>query len=140
MKIHFAIILTATLTACATQYQAEGFRGGYTDTQLDTNVFRITFKGNLYSSFTRTEELTLLRGAELTLKNGFYYFTVLDNVAEINQDPYIAPTTQYVQSFPTSSKTVMCFKDKPIKENLVYNAQIICKSLGEKYQASCNVN
>ena len=45
--------------------------GGFTESQLDTNVFRVTFKGNGYTSPDRAEDMALLRSAELALQHGF---------------------------------------------------------------------
>jgi hypothetical protein len=81
MKLLLSFILACVLCGCATPYQSDGllsFSGGFTDTQLEEDVFRVVFKANIYSSPYRTKELALLRAAELTLKNGFNYFAIID--------------------------------------------------------------
>ncbi|GIX25986.1 MAG: hypothetical protein KatS3mg122_3217 [Caldimonas sp.] len=78
MRTIAAISLAIFLGGCATTYQPEGFSGGFSETQLDTNVFRVSFRGNGYTRAERAEELALLRSAELTLKNGFTHFVVID--------------------------------------------------------------
>jgi hypothetical protein len=64
------------LAACATAYQQKGLTGGFDETQLDRDVFRVTFKGNGYTAPERATDLALLRCAEITLANGHKYFAV----------------------------------------------------------------
>lgn len=40
----------AFLSACATPYQAAGFRGGYTDFETQPGIYYVSFKGNGYTS------------------------------------------------------------------------------------------
>lgn len=80
MKLSLSLIIACVLCGCATPYQSNGllsFRGGFKDTQLEEDVFRVVFKANIYSSPYRTKELALLRAAELTLENGFSYFAII---------------------------------------------------------------
>src|SRR5882724_2256033 len=72
------LTLILSLAGCATTYQPQSFSGGFSETQLDKNVFRVSFKGNGYTQAERAEEMALLRSAELTLKNGFKYFVIID--------------------------------------------------------------
>lgn len=81
MKV-FALI-TATLVAvllssCATSYQPTGFTGGFSETQLAPDVFRIAFEGNGYTSTQRAQDFSMLRASELALKNGFTHLAVVD--------------------------------------------------------------
>jgi hypothetical protein len=43
-----AIILAVVLIGCSTPYQGQGFRGGYSDTRIDSNTVLVSFKGNGY--------------------------------------------------------------------------------------------
>ena len=54
-----AIILA--LSGCATGYPSSGFSGGFEETALAPNIYRVEFSGNGYTSSTRAEELALLR-------------------------------------------------------------------------------
>jgi hypothetical protein len=74
MRIITSLCIVATLSACATAYQRDGFTGGFSETQLDENVWRVTFEGNGYTREQRAEDFALLRSAELTLEKGFYAF------------------------------------------------------------------
>jgi|TARA_B100000315_G_C14218198_1_gene425239 hypothetical protein len=153
--ISLVIIL---LQGCATPYQAVGFRGGYSETQLDTNVFKVSFRGNGFTSRERTTDFTLLRSAQLALNNGFKYFAIIDENTYVRHSTYTTPTqsqttgsvrgygnTAYVDatttttgghtynfSKPSSSNTIVCFVEKP--QNVrSYSAVFIINSIVKKY-------
>lgn len=157
-------VLSALLmTGCATTYQAHGVTGGFSETQLAENVWRVAFRGNGYTPSERVEDLALLRSADLALMNGFAYFALADarssaNVAAITtpitatttgsayragNTVYGSATTRYSGgntmfiSRPTANNTVMMFKEKPEIGAMVFDAQFICNSLGKKYETSC---
>jgi len=60
MRIIYLLSISAILSACATSYQKEGATRGYTETQLDTNVFQVSFRGNGYTEKQRASDFTLL--------------------------------------------------------------------------------
>ncbi|MDA8010333.1 MAG: hypothetical protein MPK75_11605 [Alphaproteobacteria bacterium] len=77
MKKSIAIAVIALLMqACVTPYQPSGLRGGFSETRLDERVYRIQFSGNAFTSRERVADFVLLRGAHLTLENGYKYFSV----------------------------------------------------------------
>jgi hypothetical protein len=92
MRVIVTSIAAIFLSACATTYQPEGFSGGFSETQLDKNVFRVSFKGNGYTSRDRAEDFTLLRSAELTLKNGFTHFVIVDGRSGTDYSTMTMPT------------------------------------------------
>ena len=65
MRLLSVLAIALVLSACATTYQSESFSGGFSETQLDKNVFRVSFQGNGYTRAERAEEMALLRSAEL---------------------------------------------------------------------------
>jgi len=94
MKYFFAIsFITCLLSGCATSYQGDGFTGGYSETQLDENVFNVSFRGNEFTRRDRVADFTLLRSAELTLENGFNYFVVIDANSYTTTSTHTTPTT-----------------------------------------------
>ena len=149
---------TLILQGCATSYQKTGLSGGHTETQLDQNVFNVTFQGNGYTSREKVADFTLLRSAELTLEHGFQYFTIIDANSYTSNSTYTTPTTShttgsayvagnyaygsatttttggqtYKISKPSSSNTIVCFKEKP-SAVFTYNAHFIYKSIRQKY-------
>jgi len=160
------LVISCSLAGCATPYKSYGFAGGFSETQLDTNVFRVSFSGNGYTPAERAEDLALLRSAELTLKNGYTHFVIIDERAYVNQAAYTTPTQTvttanatvvgnnaygtarttttggqtFFFSFPKSTNTIMCFKGKPDLQGMVYDAQFLCNSLGQKYSAICGMH
>lgn len=152
------LLVVILISGCATGYQAQGFKGGFSETQLDHNVFVVTFKGNGFTSLETASDFSLLRSAELALKNGYKYFAVIDGQSYLNNSSYTTPTTSnttanaYVygnnvygnattttyggQTFniskPNVSNTIFCFKEKP-EGVYVYNARFLFSSLTSKY-------
>ncbi len=159
MKYIAALSVALVLAGCATGYQAQSFSGGFSETQLDRNVFKVTFKGNGYTQSERAEDFALLRSAELTLKNGFSHFAIVDGRQSADYGVMTTPTQSYTtgsvtsygntaygsarttttggQSFiikkPSSSNTIVCFNGKPENGMFVYDAKFIYDSLTAKY-------
>ncbi len=73
-----APILAVVLIGCSTPYQSHGFRGGYSDTRIDSNTALISFKGNGYTGHEKVETYLLRRCGEVTLADGFDYFVIVD--------------------------------------------------------------
>lgn len=159
MRTLIAASVVLLLAACATPYQPQSLSGGFTETQLDKNVFRVSFKGNGYTNADRAEEMALLRSADLTLRNGFTHFVIVDGKSRADFGTYTTPiqstttgsasvygntaygrtttTTTGGQSFlitrPSTTNTIMCFDGKPEINGLVYDAQFVYNSLAQKY-------
>ena len=65
MRMPVLVLVTVIgLTSCATGYQKQGFTGGFDETRLDRNIYRVAFKGNGFTSQERAADLVLLRCAE----------------------------------------------------------------------------
>lgn len=65
------------LAGCATPYQHQGLRGGFSDNELAPDSFFVAFYGNAYTSAERAHDFVLLRACDLTLQNGYAYFAVV---------------------------------------------------------------
>jgi len=87
------------LSGCATGYHSSGFTGGYSDTQLAPDVYRVVFRGNGYTAPERAQDLALLRASELTLRCGFTCFAVIDERHSTSISTFTTPghadTTAY---------------------------------------------
>ena len=57
MRTSLIVVIACFLGGCATQYQPQGTTGGFTETQLDRNVFRVSFGANAYTSARQAEEM-----------------------------------------------------------------------------------
>lgn len=164
MKYLLAIVSIAMLAGCATAYQKDGFSGGFDETQLAPNAWKVHFRGNGYTSKSRAESFTLLRSADLTLQSGFQYFVIVSASSDIKEvSSWTAPTTSttnatatrsgnmvsgtatttyhggstQIISKPSSTNTIVMFKTEPQGHGLVYDARFLCNSMGAKYQVQC---
>lgn len=72
------------LGACATEtpYQPGEGRYGYSEQQIEKNRYRVTFSGNPSTPRETVQNYLLYRAAELTVQNGYDYFTVVDRDVE----------------------------------------------------------
>ena len=90
-----ALVSSLALAACATPttYRpATGYgdyQTGFTDQRIEANRFAVTFSGNSVTSRERVEKYLLFRAAELTLHNGFDYFSFVDRDTERKTDSYV---------------------------------------------------
>ncbi len=78
------IACAASLVSCATKYQDMGFTGGVAAEPVMTDVYRITARGNGYTSADRVQDFVLLKAAETTLAAGGNYFVVIDEKDRTN--------------------------------------------------------
>jgi hypothetical protein len=84
----FSMSCLLLLVGCAspqpTLYQESSAKNefGYTETKLTDTQYRIDFVGNRFTEKSRIKDYALLRAAELTSKNGYDWFTILDSETE----------------------------------------------------------
>lgn len=157
MKKVAVVGLALLLSACSTPYQPYSFMtgGGYKDSQLSDNSFKITFEANGYTNKTQATDLALLRAAELTKQHGFKYFVVVSNSENGQGMMYTTPTTTTMTAnaygnratgtaqsyggqsfwidFPAPSITIMSFPDKPNINGMVYDAAMVEQSMKAQY-------
>ena len=160
MRALFILALaTVLLGGCATTYQPNSFTGGYSETQLGENIFQVSFRGNGYTSRERASDFSLLRSAEVALENGFRYFVIVESEKGSKVGAYTTPTTSYTTgsaygsgnyaygsattttyggqtyfiSKPRATNTILCFKEKPEINGLVFDAEFVAKSIRQKY-------
>ena len=88
MKRPFLLVAAAALalSACASQaaYKpAETSTSyGYSDQAIESNRFKVSFRGNSFTEKEKVETYLLYRAAELTLEQGHDYFLVIDRDTE----------------------------------------------------------
>jgi len=149
------LICVLFVQGCATTYKSIGRQGGYSEIQLDENIFKVSFSGNGHTSIERSEDFTLLRSAELTLNNGFKYFTIVESGNRVSNSTHqtpktynttfsygVAKTTQvggytYNVSKPSSTNTIVCYNKKPLN-TVSYNATIVEREIKSKYKIKEN--
>jgi len=123
------VFLLFALCGCAATYHADTLNGGYRETRLDTNVFRITYQGDIRQKQADTDEMALLRSAEVAQQNGFAYFTSSGPAATGSA----ASLATNVVSTPASTVTIACYATRPDTPGLVYEAAQVIATLGPKY-------
>ena len=89
-----AAVLTASLSlsACVTPtpYQpAHRGLGGYSETRIEPDRWRVTFTGNTVTSRDTVEGYLLYRAAELTLQNGGDWFAMVDRQTDTRQRTFV---------------------------------------------------
>jgi hypothetical protein len=86
-----SVAVMITVSACATSYQSDGFSGGFKETQLGPDIYRVSFNGNAYTSRERVQDFALLRAAELTLQSGARYFVVVSENDQTHVSTHVTP-------------------------------------------------
>jgi hypothetical protein len=138
-------ILIVLQIGCATTYHKGGFMGGYDETQLSENVWKVGFKGNMYTDMTKTQDFLMYRNAELTKEKGFRYFGVKSESSDVetsisSTQGYLDPISNMysggtidTEHRPRSQNTIIMFKEKPQNTYVVYDPEIIINSIKIKY-------
>jgi hypothetical protein len=96
-----ATALAMGLSACqtATPYQpnapGQAASGGYSESRLDADRWRVNFLGNTLTSRETVEGYLLYRAAELTLQNGDDWFEMVDRNTDRNTRTYVEPDPLY---------------------------------------------
>ena len=81
MKVSAVIGLIAMLgVGCTTAYQKAGLTGGFVETDLGKNAWRVTFSGNGYTSYETVQTFWLYRCCEIALDKGFDGFEILSDI------------------------------------------------------------
>jgi hypothetical protein len=146
MKIVITFIALLSIHSCTPSYSTKGFYGGYSDTQLSDNMFRVSYYGNGYTGYEYVDDMALLRSADLALQNGFFFFEIMSDVSDETIATYKTPTqaysngnttniyggqTSYIKK-PAVHKTIVCHRNKP-ETGIVMDAEQIKKSISEKH-------
>lgn len=81
------LIAAASLAACVgpTPYQPRADEGGFAETKIETNRYRVVFAGNSQTSREVVETYLLHRAAEVTLEAGGDWFEIVGQDTEIDR-------------------------------------------------------
>ncbi|MEA4848386.1 MAG: hypothetical protein VB106_14240 [Clostridiaceae bacterium] len=102
MKSFFLLTLCLLITACASSYKKIGIGGGYDETILAPNQYRISFRGNGYTSMERAKDYAMLRCSEVTIQNGYRYFIITNDDSYKKQYSIYIPGETYTEYSSTS--------------------------------------
>ncbi len=75
---------------------------GYSDLRSGRDTFVVTFRANEMTPAEKVRKYALKRAAELTVKNGYRYFAVLDEIGDGKHLYY-----------PSLRLTIQCFHERP---------------------------
>lgn len=107
-------ILLSTI-GCATGYHPQAFSGGYSETRLAPDLFRVSFAGNGFTSAQRAYDFALLRAAELTATYGFSHFALVNENSGHSTSRYY---NQFLQSYQDSTNPALPYLLEPFVVNL----------------------
>ena len=85
LRFTLLFLLLSGLAACATStlYEPVGSTGyGFAEQKIEDDRYRILFKGNSLTDRETVETYLLYRAAEITVENGYDYFTVVEDETE----------------------------------------------------------
>lgn len=94
-------LVAASLGGCTTMtpYQpavrGQHPGGGYSETALGQGRYRVNFTGNSLTARDRVEGYLLYRAAELTVRDGYDWFLIVDRLTERDSRTYAAPSPFY---------------------------------------------
>ncbi|MFC3093007.1 hypothetical protein DRW07_02155 [Alteromonas sediminis] len=150
------ISLAVFLTGCATSYGERSFwnDGGFSETEIQPNVFNVRFLGNEFTSKERASDFAMLRASELCLSRNLNYMEVGNVATETIKTAHVpgsSTTTASAQGFgnsafgtstttytpgtdlysPESGLTVKCV---PKNSEGSWDASFLSRSLKTKYQ------
>lgn len=107
--------------------QVQAFGRKYSEMQLTSDTFIISIKATETTSQNKALSGLLTRAAEVTLKNGYNYFVVIDTKDQSEvQGTWVygySVTTHRSSKIPHGQITIKCFKKQP-KENNSVDAQL----------------
>ena len=101
VTVAVALALAGALAGCATPtpYQpnipGQATSGGYSEVRIEPNRWRVTFAGNSLTSRQTVEAYLLFRSAELTVQQGYDWFSIADRNTENKGYSYIEPDPLY---------------------------------------------
>lgn len=86
------------LAGCATDYQSSSVTGGYSDKQIEGDIYRVSFNGNGFATGETVQTYWLYRCASLALEKGYQGFEILSNISlvmEISPEELFEPETDF---------------------------------------------
>ncbi len=98
-----SLLMLGACTATTPTYQAASTSGapGYTSAQLEDGRYRIAYKID-GGDVALAKDYALLRAAELTLQNGYDYFTVVDRDQQLEKETRTVATEPQLLTYGTT--------------------------------------
>lgn len=136
MKNHIIFVFCLTALICSygcqpTPYQSLGTTsaGGYSDKRLSENMFHVRFLANDNTPPNTVRDYLYRRAAEITIKNGFKYFTIIRDPSQLTERIQMHQSYDHFKDrsdpiefeVPDSSRlhmTIQCFRDIQDKDHI----------------------
>jgi len=156
MKLLTIPLILFLVVGCASNYEKKTFwsDGGFSETEIQPNVFNVRFMGNAQTSAGRAKDFAMLRASELCIGRGMQYMDIGSVTADTRQTGFIpgsstttANATAYGNSAfgsstttfnpgtalysPESGLTVACLQEK---KTGLWDAEFLAQSLKTKYE------
>ena len=78
------VAIALALVGCATAYKpSRWWRGGYSETALSVDAWRVRFEGNEQTDMERAMDFATLRSAELCEGDGYTHFDILRSETQV---------------------------------------------------------
>lgn len=147
----FTAVVVATieiLCGCSTGYHESSMFGGYSSNRIGYNSFWINFSGNGYTSSFKSNDLAILRAAEVCKTSGFNYFILTEGDTSFYQSATVTslstysirPGVSYSTGIstpiytPSTSLQIICFRKRPRTNLKVLNASEIVFAKTKAYK------
>lgn len=138
-KFIIIAMLAVILQGCSTRYKKEFWGTGYSEVRLSENIFSVVFKGNSSTTRDKAYDFLLLRDAELTLSNGYQYFSFLSSRddTQYNYNGYNGNITTvdgstHIEYSPVFSNTIVCSEEQ-LEGVFNFDATFVYTSIHEKH-------
>ena len=138
MKKIITLLLCFGLVGCASVSDYHPFNNytGYNNLKLQDNIFKIGYQDDQFSTVQKVEDYALLRAAEVTLDNGYKYFTELNSSDDSKTSLHTSKRTGKVRLIekPSTTITIQCYKAKPVDiTGVIYDAEQIKTNIRNSY-------
>lgn len=132
VRMSCSVLVALALAGCAmpSDHHATNYRGGFGEAQIGTSAFRVTYQGNITQRQAETDELALLRSAEVAQEHGYGWFTSGGNAATGTALALFSGAV----AVPATTITIVCYATRPDTNGLVYEADRVIATLGPKYR------
>lgn len=119
---------------------------GFNDTKIQEDVYKVGYTGGTQET---AQDMTLLRAADVTLMNGYKYFSVQQQANATQTNSSYTPLmrneykgkTYYTGGYTTTtdmpdvSSTIQCYKEKPADaKSTIYEALEVKTNIMAKYK------
>lgn len=94
MRVFWILSICVLLTGCYTKYQEMGWTGGVSAERVSSDTWRISARGNAYTSTKTVQDYVLLRAAETAQANGGTHFQVVSSADASRTSTSYTPGTR----------------------------------------------